>query len=492
MVIGADTEGREDPSVAPERPGIRLAVLAWGLVGSLVFVIASVVIAMVDVSRAERKVVGLFQEGERTTHLIGNIGYELARSRLMLREAVTEGSLSEARREVPLINAAVAAREDELARLLSPAERRLWIELEPEIEHLRDGLLQALFALDRGDVERADRLLDGILPHSLTVQDHLTELGRRNRAEIEALLESTKRRLEVVRLVEVTIGGVLALAIGIAWLAAIRTIRRQRQRIEGYVHEIETAKNDLDAFAGRVAHDLRNVLGPVAMSSEALRRAAGRPEAVERHLNRLQRSSTRATELLDALLAFSRAGKPLDEHAVSSLKEEVEACVEDLRPLAEHMGATVRVELSNDLRPRIGSTLLRSVISNLLSNALKFLEGRERREVRITGWPEEEQRCLLVVEDTGPGIPEESLPKLFDPFYRVPGSRAPGSGIGLATVHRIVKAHGGHIHVRSALGAGSRFEIRLPIAPPLRPTATGPVGHQEFASEAQPPAGPAR
>jgi signal transduction histidine kinase len=492
VAIGAETKTRDVSRTAPEPPGIRIAVLVWGLLGSLVFTIGSVVIATTEVSRAEREIIGVFQEGERTTHLIGNIGYELARSRLMLREAVSKGSLTEARRVVPVIDAAVGAREDELARLLGPDERRLWVELEPKIKQLRNDLLQALSALEQAEIERADRALDGLLPNSLAVQNQLTELSQRNRTEIKALLEGTARRLEVVRLLEVTMGGVLVVTIGIAWLAAIKTIRRQRQRIKTYIHQIETAKNDLDAFAGRIAHDLKNVLGPVAMSTEALKRAAGKPDATERHLQRLQRSSMRATELLDALLAFSRAGKPVDEHAVSWLKEEVESCLEDLKNLAERVGATVRVELRDDLCLPVGSSLLRAVISNLLSNALKFLEGRERREVWISARSEDEQRCLFIVEDTGPGIPEGSLPKLFDPFYRVPGTAAPGTGIGLATVHRIVQAHSGHIHATSIVGAGARFEIRLPLAPTERPKATSPVGNQDLAPEAQPPVGPAR
>jgi hypothetical protein len=63
-----------------------------------------------------------------------------------------------------------------------------------------------------------------------------------------------------------------------------------------------------------------------------------------------------------------------------------------------------------------------------------------------------------------PGIPEESLPRLFEPFYRVPGISVAGTGIGLATVHRIVQAHGGTIRAESVKGEGTRFEIRLPLA----------------------------
>jgi signal transduction histidine kinase len=69
-----------------------------------------------------------------------------------------------------------------------------------------------------------------------------------------------------------------------------------------------------------------------------------------------------------------------------------------------------------------------------------------------------------LVRDTGPGIPAASLSRIFDPFYRVPGATAEGTGIGLATVHRIVAAHGGKVTVDSTLGAGATFSVRLPLA----------------------------
>jgi signal transduction histidine kinase len=71
--------------------------------------------------------------------------------------------------------------------------------------------------------------------------------------------------------------------------------------------------------------------------------------------------------------------------------------------------------------------------------------------------------CALDVEDSGPGIPAGSVRKIFDPFYRVPGVTAPGTGIGLATVHRIVEAHHGTVEVVSPPGAGARFRVRLPV-----------------------------
>jgi signal transduction histidine kinase len=266
-----------------------------------------------------------------------------------------------------------------------------------------------------------------------------------------------------VKILELVVGALCLLGVAAAWTFAIRTIRRQRRELDAHMLRIETAMSDLDAFAGRVAHDLRNAVSPLSMVADSLKLNAAKPEAVEIAAQRVQRASARTTALLDALLAFSRAGKPSDERGASSVKEEVQACIEELHPQAERMRATVEVELTDDLRFAISSALLNAVVANLLGNALKFLDGRERREVRITARPDE-GRGLLIVEDTGPGIPVESLPKVFEPFYRVPGTSAPGTGIGLATVHRIIQAHGGQIQVMSVPGEGARFEVRLPLA----------------------------
>jgi signal transduction histidine kinase len=103
-------------------------------------------------------------------------------------------------------------------------------------------------------------------------------------------------------------------------------------------------------------------------------------------------------------------------------------------------------------------------VANLLGNALKFVDGCPVRHVAVTARMEA-GAAEIVVEDSGPGIPRESLARIFEPFYRVAGSKAPGTGIGLATVRRIVDAYGGTVEVDSEPGFGSVFRVRLPLAP---------------------------
>ena len=118
-----------------------------------------------------------------------------------------------------------------------------------------------------------------------------------------------------------------------------------------------------------------------------------------------------------------------------------------------------------DVQVRCNAGLLHVILANLCGNAVKYLEGQAERRVRVSA-REEGSLCRIEVEDTGPGIPKEAQSKIFQPFFRVEGTHAPGTGIGLATVRRILDARGGRIEVESAEGRGARFIVWLTIAPP--------------------------
>jgi signal transduction histidine kinase len=128
------------------------------------------------------------------------------------------------------------------------------------------------------------------------------------------------------------------------------------------------------------------------------------------------------------------------------------------------------VELSADLPPECAAEVdrvqIERMLSNLLSNALKFTPAGGRVHVALRSLPES---IVVEVEDTGSGIPEEHIPHIFERFYRVPAQETsanpePGLGLGLSFVAWIAKAHGGTIRVDSAPGKGTRFTVSLPAA----------------------------
>jgi signal transduction histidine kinase len=242
----------------------------------------------------------------------------------------------------------------------------------------------------------------------------------------------------------------------------IRAFNRQREQIADYTSRLESANEDLDAFAGRVAHDLRNALGPIVAAPDLLRANPADTTAVLRTADRTERGAQRAISVMDALLAFSRAAQSVPADEAGELLPVVNAVAEELGPaIAEH---DVRLALGSipAIRVHCSEGLLHIVLANLAGNAVKFLEGQDRREVTISATVDDGY-CRIAVEDTGPGIPAEAQERIFEPFFRVSTSRAPGFGIGLATVRRIVDARGGRIEVESQPGHGARFEVWLPL-----------------------------
>jgi signal transduction histidine kinase len=165
---------------------------------------------------------------------------------------------------------------------------------------------------------------------------------------------------------------------------------------------------------------------------------------------------------METLLAFARAGQPPDAAAAAPVVHAVNEALEDLAPLRSLVDAEVALEV-DDLAVRCAPSLLYTVVANLLSNAFKFVEGRPRRQVRVSA-RRDGALCEICVTDTGPGLSEEVQPRIFEPFYRAPNAKGSGSGIGLATVQRIVHAYGGRLTVRSRAGAGATFMVRLPLS----------------------------
>jgi signal transduction histidine kinase len=236
-------------------------------------------------------------------------------------------------------------------------------------------------------------------------------------------------------------------------------------RIEGNVRTAQ-ARQDLDAFAGRIAHDLKNLLAPLSMIGSQVRALSD--ERARRAGERLERLTRRANDLLDGMLAFARAEQAEAEQGSVFIRDVIADVMEDLSSLRAHVGAQVDLSEVEDVAVGLSRGLLYVVLLNLLSNAFKFMEGRPVRQVTVSVHTSED-RCTLTVRDTGPGISPEALPHIFEPFFRAPGTSASGHGIGLTTVQRILKASRGAVLVESAVGVGTTFRLLLPIVP--RPSA---------------------
>jgi signal transduction histidine kinase len=291
-----------------------------------------------------------------------------------------------------------------------------------------------------------------------------TALGRlidTEEGHLKSLDRSTERaaaRLATAGAAVATGSLLVAVALALLLARAFRSLGRKQQELEGALERARKANDDLDAFAGRIAHDLRTPLSPILLTADRLRRHPD--EQVVRASERITRCLGAATRLLDDLLAFSRLGRR-EESSAAAAADLVRATLDDFAEQIAAAGVAVETALDDEAIVACSAPLFRQVVSNLVGNAIKFLDGREQPRLWIelrasgVGW-------RLTVKDNGPGIPPEAVVHVFDRFYRVTGVKAAGNGLGLAIVRRIVEAHEGSVTVESSRPGGSTFHVVLP------------------------------
>lgn len=233
-------------------------------------------------------------------------------------------------------------------------------------------------------------------------------------------------------------------------LTALRAMQAEVQRSERLA--------DLGRVAAGLAHELRNPLASMAGSIELLRASPGLSAGDARLMDIVLREAARLEQLVAAFLAFSRPSPPRREPV-----DLARAAAETLEVFA-HDPAANRVRLERQLAPAVADcdpSQVRQVLWNLLANAAHATAQREGAGTVTVRCGAEGDRVRLEVEDDGAGIPAADLPHLFTPFFT---TREGGTGLGLATVQRIVDAHGGAVAVDSTPGRGARFTVRLPAA----------------------------
>jgi len=221
-------------------------------------------------------------------------------------------------------------------------------------------------------------------------------------------------------------------------------------------------------FVANVSHELKTPLAAIRGFAETLRDGAlDEPTVARRFTERIVSQCRRLQELLDDLLTLSRLEgvAPALEREPVALAAIVHRAVELIAAVAREKKVEIEVEAGDEpLPPVLGDPDgLERLVLNLLDNAIKYNRPEGRITVRLSRTDGE---ALLEVTDTGIGIPPESIPRLFERFYRVDKGRAReegGTGLGLAIVKHVAQTHGGQVEVESRAGQGSTFRVRLPL-----------------------------
>jgi signal transduction histidine kinase len=444
-----------------ERTGLALFVAFAAVV--LAFVGSTVVS-----QRASREVRDLSIAISRDTapgfSAMASIRAELRRVQSLVQQRAAGGPAADIE---PRVADARRALDDALATYqslpMTPDELALLRALQGEVRGLDEA---AERTLEHARAGRLPQALRTALEELLPLVDRATETAARA-MELDANdAEETAARIEEVHARSNRVALQLdAISVLVAIVAAIATVRlvRQVDRLQRRHREVlEKRAAELEEFAGRVAHDVLSPLASVGIALSMAEKSGG--ATVQGAAVRASSSLQRVRRIVDALLDFARAGASPDPDARCDVRATVGPLLEEMQQQANE----ARVELTaGPIPPSAVSCapgVLIVLVSNLLGNAFKYIGDGPSRVVHFRA-KVRRGTVLFEVEDSGPGIPAELGDRIFEPYVRgsATGSKR-GIGLGLATVKRLVAAHGGTVGTRRGLLGGALFWFDLRAA----------------------------
>lgn len=220
----------------------------------------------------------------------------------------------------------------------------------------------------------------------------------------------------------------------------------------------------LGTLSGGIAHEFNNILAAIIGYSELALESAEENVSLQRDLDRVLSAANRAKELVQQILAFSRDVEQ-ERHPIflqPLLRESIRIMKSDLPA-----NITLKSSICVDCGPVLAEpTQMQQVIENLFTNAVHAMGSQKRGKLTIALLEDPanpKERLCIRVSDTGCGIPEGIRDRIFEPFFST-REVGKGTGLGLATVHGIIKSHGGAVQVQSTEGEGTCFEVYLPVS----------------------------
>jgi two-component system, OmpR family, phosphate regulon sensor histidine kinase PhoR len=349
---------------------------------------------------------------------------------------------------------------------LRVSQREVSLQVQTQQAALFDSMVEGLLLLDETNrVQLANRALTDLFGVTGEIQ---------SKTIIEAL-----RLHELAELVEQlgTEGKVIGRELKVSrqndlWLqvngSAIFDSAGRRHGTVLIFHDLTRVKQlerTRQEFVANVSHELRTPLSLIKGYVETLLDGAkDNPEIATKFLQTIERNAERLKLLIEDLLTISEleSGRVKLNLQTVPLRATVEKVLADFRAPASAKEMKL-VDQVPDLRVRADPDRLEQVFCNLIDNSLKY--GRPHGNITISAQPTEADQVQVSVRDDGPGIPPESLERIFERFYRVDKARSReqgGTGLGLSIVKHIVQGHGGRVWAKSELGKGAAFFFTLP------------------------------
>ena len=308
---------------------------------------------------------------------------------------------------------------------------------------------------DRWNIPKLRNLLEDILEKSTTFNDfeidyEVPDAGRR-----VLLLNARRINREGVELILLAIEDITARRL------AEENVKKLNTDLQHNLDELASANKELEAFSYSVSHDLRNPLNRILGFSDVL--LEGYSDKLDGegkdHLNRVIKNATRMNRIMDDLLHLSRISRHGVQRQDVDLSKLAASVVAELREAQPDRGATV--DIQEGIAVFADAKLIEVALSNLLGNAWKFTSKTKNARIQF-GTFEQEGKIVYYVKDNGAGFDQSLSEKLFLPFHRLHSEEEfEGTGIGLATVQRIIHRHGGKVWAEGEPGKGAMFYFTL-------------------------------
>jgi signal transduction histidine kinase len=447
------------------RPGLErgVRILRLLLLINVGLFFAANVVAFIELAEAQSERRTLVDNAVASVVTLSRIGRDLSRERLLVDEHIFERAgldMDRLERRIAELN-----RDYESARqaydplAIFEGERVAWERLQAQVERTRARMPEILrLSRENRDEEAVSRRMALRQDYDDIFQtlDELVAINRSAAGRSSDRANVLQRRSLTFFGGTTLLGTTLALSVSF-WLA--RAARRRRDEIAHWGDLLETRNRELDAFAGRVAHDLRGPLTTISLSAAQLAKQAPEEDGT---LGVLRRAVGRMETLIEDLLTLSRIEAQGTKSSAQAAAVAA-AVEEDLAPRVQGVDGRLHMDVE-PATVRGSEGLLRQALWNLGENAVKYRRPEVPLEVEIEG-RDVGAGYELRVSDNGAGMSREVARQIFEPFFRGAEARSiPGTGLGLSIVRRIIEANGGRISVESQRGEGTTFTVLLPLA----------------------------
>ena len=230
------------------------------------------------------------------------------------------------------------------------------------------------------------------------------------------------------------------------------------------INRLQISENKRSQFVSDASHELKTPLASIKLLSDSILQNNMDDKTIKEFVGDIGNEAERLNKMSQKLLTLSRTDTLVEnDPSIVSPKATIERAVRMLSATAASNNITIHLDLQNDYPLLIAEDELYEILFNLTENGIKYNAPHGHLYISFS---KENEDLLIRIEDTGMGIPEESVPHIFERFYRVDKARSRssgGSGLGLSIVRNMTRRNGGRIDVESILGKGTVFTLRFPI-----------------------------